>query len=169
MSKKNLRSRGYAFTSFLLDKKEYYLERSKELGASYIVIGNETCPKTGRLHLQGYVYFPNRPFWNSLKKELFVNDEHFDPARKCLKANERYCKQDGDFIEWKSKDSMGGAIESPTTSDFNNREILAVMRHLRDKKEDNVKEYLWCRKCKDFATKYCSKDDVYMKKIYDNY
>lgn len=64
----------------------------------YICCGVETCPTTGRIHLQGYLEFKHaRTF--SATKSLLGGNQHLEPARGDGPTNRDYCSKEGDFWE----------------------------------------------------------------------
>lgn len=65
---------------------------------TYMVVGFEHAPSTGRPHLQGYVYFAN-PVRFSTVKDILGNDVHIEPARGSPQQNRVYCTKDGVFVE----------------------------------------------------------------------
>lgn len=62
----------------------------------YMVVGKETCPDTGRLHWQGFVYFINRKRFNDCRNVLPAGT-HIEPQRGTFREADEYCKKDGDF------------------------------------------------------------------------
>lgn len=69
------------------------------------IAGKETCPKTGRLHLQGAVRFKNPRSHGGLMKELKC---YAMPMTKPILANERYCSKDCELVwDFGCKPSQG--------------------------------------------------------------
>lgn len=62
------RFRAYCFTlhNWTADEREQLVALIQNK-CKYGCFGEEVCPTTGRPHLQGYVYFPNKVTWNLLK------------------------------------------------------------------------------------------------------
>ena len=62
------RFRAYCFTlhDWTPDEREQLVTLIEDK-CKYGCFGEEVCPTTGRPHLQGYVYFPNKVTWNALK------------------------------------------------------------------------------------------------------
>lgn len=62
------RFRAYCFTlhDWTPDEREQLVTLIQDK-CKYGCFGEEVCPTTGRPHLQGYVYFPNKVTWNALK------------------------------------------------------------------------------------------------------
>lgn len=86
------KARGFCFTDYELDIKFYdTLE-----GATYIIIGDEICPDTGRQHWQGYVYFKNP---RSIKRVInLLRPRHVEQAKGSPKQNRTYCTKEGKII-----------------------------------------------------------------------
>lgn len=59
----------------------------------YAIFGNETCPTTGRHHLQGYVMFKTRIRFSALRKKYFPTI-HWEAAKGTLSQNIDYCSKD---------------------------------------------------------------------------
>lgn len=85
----NKKTRAWCFTSFQVDKhpqEEKDIERLK-----YYVAQEEKCPETGRLHIQGYVYFDNPVTLAGLKRRLNDDGLHGTVAKGTADQNKRYC------------------------------------------------------------------------------
>lgn len=65
----------------------------------YICIGKETCPKTNKLHIQGWLQLVNKKTLGGVKKLLGYNWVHLEQCRGDEYSNEVYCKKDNDFWE----------------------------------------------------------------------
>lgn len=65
----------------------------------YIIFGRETCPTSGRKHLQGFISFTNQVRRSSVAKLL--GDCFIKPmvTKGSTDACIEYCKKDGDWIE----------------------------------------------------------------------
>lgn len=90
-------ARNYAFTCWepfptldLLD------EAFEEVKTSYIIMGSEVCPSTGRKHLQCFVSFDNRIKWESAL-QIYPWACRLRAAFKPALANYRYCTKDGNI------------------------------------------------------------------------
>ena len=63
-------------------------------GISYIVWQEETCPDTGRIHLQGYVQFQEKARLAKAKKILLGDKNHrvhLESAKGTPSENKTYC------------------------------------------------------------------------------
>lgn len=69
----------WKFTEFDMSKRQFY----ENLDVNVIVFGEETCPETKRLHLQGHVSFKRTYRLTALKK---LSNAHWEPA-KCEDFN----------------------------------------------------------------------------------
>jgi len=74
-------------------------------GIGYIVWQEETCPETGRFHLQGYVQFEKKAVLSRAKKILFGDKSHrvhLEVAKGTPGENKTYCTKVGgrNVNEW---------------------------------------------------------------------
>lgn len=60
---------GFALTDFKMERKPYNDILAKD-DVTYLILGLENCPSTGRLHWQGFIYFTNDRTVNSVRKKL---------------------------------------------------------------------------------------------------
>lgn len=88
----NKKTRGYCWTDFLLEEDIFAKFKNYE----YLVAGQETCPETGKVHWQCYVYFKTPRSWKSIKKLL--GERHFEPCKGNALSNYKYCSKDGNLI-----------------------------------------------------------------------
>lgn len=90
------RFRNFCFTDFDTSEEHQKNWLSYE-GLTYVIFGIETCPTTGRQHLQGYAEAEKQLSLLSLKK--FAPSAHFE-ARKGTPAEAiTYCKKEGKYFE----------------------------------------------------------------------
>ena len=83
------RSRGFALT--------VYKDAVAFPNSVYSVVGKETCPTTGRRHLQCYVYYKNAKSVRSMIK--LYPGVHIEAAKGTPQENRKYCIKEGDFVE----------------------------------------------------------------------
>jgi hypothetical protein len=98
---KGKRYRGWVFTYYEqngLDLDGALNEIRASRGHKYVVAGKEVCPKTGRPHLQGYVYWSNGKTPSAAHKWL-PKGCWIAVARSDGGVNRAYCTKDGDFYE----------------------------------------------------------------------
>jgi hypothetical protein len=65
----------------------------------YLVVGDETCPDTGRAHWQCYIQFHKKLRMNQVK-QIFGNTVHLEGMRGTPKEASDYCKKEGAFTEF---------------------------------------------------------------------
>lgn len=61
----------------------------------YALAGIETCPTSGKTHLQGYVYFKDSRTKGKARK--LMPHVHIEPARKCPANNFLYCSKENKY------------------------------------------------------------------------
>ncbi len=66
--------------------------------ARYYLIGEETAPKTGRVHLQCVFYTRDQMTWSGVCRKL--PGAHVEVCQGTLEQNDAYCGKGGKFIEW---------------------------------------------------------------------
>lgn len=93
--------RAYCFTCWDLDR-DSLTHHFLTLGAKAYVMGYETCPKTGKRHIQGYVNFKNQLRGTTVKGKFNM---HFEKAIGSPWQNFNYCSKENDYI------AMGIEIE----------------------------------------------------------
>jgi len=92
--------RDYVFTQYNLD-----FDFSAIKNVAWGIAGRETCPTTGRVHLQGAIRFSNPRSHGGVGKEFkcFV-----EPMTKPILASERYCSKEADLVwEYGAKPQQG--------------------------------------------------------------
>jgi len=103
-------SKNWLFTDFLLlDLTDKY-SCNQDI-VNYICWGREICPKTKKLHLQGWIQFRNKKRLSEVKK-FFVGpagqkQTHLESCRGSAQQNDVYCKKDGDFTSHGKYTSQG--------------------------------------------------------------
>lgn len=65
----------------------------------YIAWGEETCPNTGRKHLQGYVELRKKATFIAIKKILGDPAVHLEPRKGSQTEAIKYCQKEGKFQE----------------------------------------------------------------------
>ncbi len=92
-----MRYRNFCFTDF--DVSEERSRALKCLECKYLIIGIETCPKTERLHYQGYIELGKQLRLKGIKSLLLSDTVHIEKRRGTAAEAAEYCKKDGDFFE----------------------------------------------------------------------
>lgn len=97
------KTRNFAFTYYKMDLFSANFEIGTKI--KYLIMGKETCPKTKKLHIQGFMILHN-PVVNG-KKILnsvgFDNTVHIEPAVAGIDKNIAYCSKDNDYLEFGQK------------------------------------------------------------------
>jgi len=86
------KTRKYCFTAY--DGADAILDEAK---FDYIIAGLETCPSTGREHIQGFVIWKNARTIKGLIKAF--PGIHWEVCKGTTEQNITYCKKEGNFIE----------------------------------------------------------------------
>lgn len=73
--------------------------------ARYYIYGRETCPDTGRLHWQWYMYLRDAKTENAMRK--YIAPDHVEICGGTEEQNQRYCSKEREFIEWGIPPSQG--------------------------------------------------------------
>lgn len=94
------RSRAFCFTDYELN--EDFL---KGLPCKYLCFGRETCPKTKRLHLQGYIYFASAKSFSACRK--LMAPRHIKVCDGDPQSNITYCSKEQDFYEQGERPTQG--------------------------------------------------------------
>lgn len=84
------RSRRWCFTDFAV------VEVDDFPNCTYLVVGKEVCPNTGKDHWQGYVEFANARTLGGVKKMLPF--AHWEPAKGSAADNLKYCSKENDMV-----------------------------------------------------------------------
>lgn len=150
-------ARGFAWTLFQLEEwNDLYTYFKSRASFRYIVCGKEVCPKTGRDHYQGYVYYDRAIHIPKSK----IGSLHIEVAKYNATINEKYCKKGGNIIvEEGEKPHPGKALtgedliemtkeEIVHTDPYNHRALLAAKDLLTPIKaskwsKEVVVEYVW--------------------------
>lgn len=88
--------RGFVFTAWDMEWTADDYEK-KLTNVTYLTIGLEVCPDTGRLHHQGAVYFKNPRAASGVLKCLPAGT-HLEPAKGNELANQVYTQKDGNLV-----------------------------------------------------------------------
>ena len=84
-------------------------------GIAYICFGRETCPSTGRKHLQGYLQSTQKKF-DRMKTAFATPTMHLEAAKGSDQQNYNYCSKDGDVWETGRRESLA-AVKKGQRSD----------------------------------------------------
>lgn len=110
------RKRDFCFTNF--DMEFDYDMYFKSVRPEYLMVGKETCPTTGKMHGQGYVYFRNA---RACKMKTLADELggkcHVEPCKGNVKHNTDYCSKEGDFREWGQRPKQGKRVDLEAAAD----------------------------------------------------
>lgn len=90
-------SRNYCFTCYEVDECNKMINNFGSL-IKYMCIGEEICPKTKKIHYQGYMEL-NKPSRISGLKKIFKTT-HFECRKGTQQQAIDYCSKDGKFRAW---------------------------------------------------------------------
>lgn len=74
---------------------------------TYLLQGQEICPNTGNLHIQGFVVWKNARYMHGIVNDYRILGIHWAPCRGTPEENITYCKKDGNFTEQGKKPEQG--------------------------------------------------------------
>lgn len=94
----NPRSRWFVFTWF--HEEPITLDDKMD----YLAYGQETCPDTGRPHLQGWVYFKNPRYTFAVRKQYKCWMKKMEGT---IAQNDAYCSKQGQLQEFGRKPTQG--------------------------------------------------------------
>jgi len=118
------RKRDYCFTDFVLD--ETFLQG---LPYEYLCYGRETCPTTGKKHLQGYIYFKNAKTFSAVRKLL--QPRSVRACKGSAEQNATYCSKENEFLEFGVRPKQGSRtdihdiMENIQTGNYTMRDIVS--------------------------------------------
>lgn len=90
----------WCFTSFEIDAR---VAGEEIRDCVFLICGKETCPNTGRRHLQCFIQFASRKTFVDAKSILAITfgaDVHIEPRRGTPSEAAAYCRKEGDFYEF---------------------------------------------------------------------
>lgn len=132
LNKKPKKARAFCFTNYDLDFSYEALE------CKYIIVGDETCPTTGKPHHQGYIYFDSARHWEPVRK-LFPKETHIEPAGGSPQHNIDYCSKEKILYERGDRPMMGKRNDIV--------KVRAILKETGSMREvvRNVNSYQACR------------------------
>lgn len=103
------------------DPREVYEAMMRKHGIRFMAFEAETCGRTGRRHMQGYMYFikPKATGTRSLAKiaKCFIQPAHIEPMRGSFKDNEIYCAKENGLIKLGDEPRQGARGDLQETLD----------------------------------------------------
>jgi len=150
-------SRNWCFTDYkFLDFKKIYSENRDII--RYVVWGKETCPKTKRIHNQGWIQLINKKVRGGVKRLLGSNELHCEAMYGTEFDNEKYCKKDA---KWYAE---GKFITQGHRSDLEKIKLdIENGATMHDIADDHFQ--VWCQYSRQFE-KYKSMVDAKKTKVF---
>lgn len=105
LKKTRQRSRNWCFTDFEIVDFGTMYKTHKDI-IRYICWGEETCPKTKKTHLQGWIQMMNPKDFGVIKRLLGAKT-HIECAKGSEFENDKYCKKEGKYISHGKFKSQG--------------------------------------------------------------
>jgi len=102
---KRSKSRNFCFTDFKMRDWNQVYSSHKDI-IRYLVVGKETCPKTKRVHNQGWIQMVNSKDFVPMK-HLLGKETHFEMCRGSEYANDKYCRKKADYKQYGTFQSQG--------------------------------------------------------------
>lgn len=90
------KSRGWCFTIHQCSNESE--EQIKSLNCTYIIVGDENAPLTGKRHWQGYVFWSCARHFNAVLGML-PKGSHLEAAKGSAKQNKLYCSKEAVLFE----------------------------------------------------------------------
>lgn len=126
------RSTGHIFRTFCVDQEN--IDRILAIPCKYVIIGKETCPTTGKAHLQGYIEFKSAKSSRAAKRCLGDRTAHTEHRLGTPFQAWIYCEKEGDYRSRGSKPSPSepgkrsdiGQLRTLLLSGANVRDCLSV-------------------------------------------
>ncbi len=129
------RKREWVITLYGFDEETITMIKDLD-NIRYGILGEEICPNTGRLHLQGYVALRNAMTMSGLKKAINRKtglNAHIEPKKADdVRDAIGYCEKDGDFHEWGAKKGQGRRTDLEAISAISKKGGHGAMRQIRD-------------------------------------
>ncbi len=94
--------KNWAFTAYEHLDLAWWEKTFNESGGKirYMICGQETCPKTKKKHIQGYLQLEKKQRRTGCQKLVKEIGCHWGEAFSSAKENIEYCQKDGAFQEW---------------------------------------------------------------------
>lgn len=148
---RNTKHYAYVFTvnNWTDDDIACIMSMEEDPSVTYYIVGFEVGEQ-GTPHLQGYVHFSSKIYFNSMSKK--IPRARIDPAKGTPQQNYDYCSKDGDFYQYGQLPCQGRAnkqlIESVMKDPYSNFHLYNQYRkayrelQYREKKQHERRIYL---------------------------
>lgn len=145
---KNPRGKRWVFTLFnYTEEDEKRITKMKDV--EYLVYGKETCPSTGKQHLQGFIIFKKRKSFLTVGK--YIKPFCFrEIARGSNSENREYCTKEKNFIEV-GECPQDAAVKGATAT---KRKWEEARTAAREGRFDDIPPDLWIRYRNSFKSEY---------------
>lgn len=121
--------RNWCFTDFeLLDWKSIF-ENNQEY-IRYICFGKEICPKTEKVHYQGWIQLSKLKTLGGVKKLANSKAIHLECCKGDEFDNDKYCTKDGNYIKLGNFITQGNRSDLHKIKDdiFNGKKLVDVLK-----------------------------------------
>lgn len=113
--------RRFAVTIWKDDRKDITYDSSK---VKFLILGKEICPKTKKVHYQGYVETWKKIRMIAVKKIFNDNTMHVSQARDDRATNVNYCKKDKDYIIFNEEICLVEKLSQYVKDDYSDYDLL---------------------------------------------
>ena len=136
------RKRSWCFTYFPTNDRDelWFRELGKSKGVRYMIVGVETCPKTDKIHYQGYISYKNAKTFKQTKKWFKLDRIHIEEAKGNDFHNQTYCSKDGNLLM-----EIGEPIKQGKRSDIQVAKDIVKETQSMSKVLEEVNNYQACR------------------------
>jgi len=104
MDRRTLKRVAFTLHDYTLKDIKRLCELAKE--SQYLVLGYETCPRTGRRHVQGFVNLIKKAKFTTVKNKI-GSKCHIEQANGSDEQNKKYCEKEGASISFGEPSTQG--------------------------------------------------------------
>lgn len=136
------RKRSWCFTYFPTNDRDeiWFQQLGKKKGVRYMIVGIETCPKTDKIHYQGYISYKNAKTFKQTKKWFQLDKIHLEEAKGNDLHNQAYCSKDSNLLV-----EIGEPIKQGKRSDIQIAKDIVKETQSMSKVLEEVNNYQACR------------------------
>ena len=142
--------------------------RIQEIQCTYMIYGHEIAPTTNMRHLQGFVVFPTRKTFHTVKN-LIGEQAHLEVARGTIQQNIDYCTKEDHSNFFVKGEAPKEQYEKGAAA--TKRKWEEAKEHARKGEFDEISTDLWIRYRRAFKEEYeefVNKDKSLVKPIEDD-